>query len=118
LVTYKDTVSNISKIRHKRHSDAEIVLQKLVKILKTGFNIKKIVVIGSFIDEDRFGFHSDIDLCVEGLSEKDYFKAVGTLISESGEFDLDIIRMEDATTEMRERIKQGVILYEKRRALS
>ncbi|MBI5639474.1 MAG: nucleotidyltransferase domain-containing protein [Nitrospirae bacterium] len=82
-------------------------------ILIREYHVKKIVLIGSLADESSFGFHSDIDLCVEGLSDKRYFEAVGKLISETGEFDIDIIPIENASPKMRDRIRLGKVIYEK-----
>lgn len=67
---------------------------------------------------ERFGFHSDIDLCVEGLPDKLYFKAVGELLLTANEFEIDIIPFENLTQHMRELVETGEVLYEKRRAFS
>ncbi len=114
MVILKDTLSSLSALRNKRFLKAQAVLKKVVDILIKDYHVNKIVLVGSLVDEHRFGFHSDIDLCVEGLSDKLYFKAVGELLLEGGEFDIDIIPIESATPEMRGRIKKGKILYEKK----
>lgn len=105
--------SNISKLRKKRLLDARTILKKITDILIEKYRVRKIILIGSLADEHRFGFHSDIDLCVEGLSDKSYFMAVGELLMEAGDLDIDIIPLEDVTPEMRNRILQGKVLYEK-----
>lgn len=114
MVTLKEVKSNISNSRKKRRQNALSVLRKIEKILVEKYHVKKIVLIGSLVENSRFGFQSDLDLCVEGLSNKEYFKAVGEVLSASAEFDVDIIRTEDATPEMRNSMGKGKILYEKR----
>ncbi|MBI4653687.1 MAG: nucleotidyltransferase domain-containing protein [Nitrospirae bacterium] len=114
MVTLKDTKDSISTFRKQRFLRAQAVLKKAIDILINEYHANKIILIGSLADKHRFGFHSDIDLCVEGLPSEFYFKAVGELLLEADEFDIDIIPIEDATPKMRELIKNGKVLYEKR----
>lgn len=114
MVTVKDTMSSISSLRAERFLKAHSMVKKLVNILVRKYHVSRIILIGSLADKNRFGFHSDIDLCVEGLQDELYFAAVGELLSEADEFDIDIIPFESATPEMRERIEKGKILYEKK----
>lgn len=114
MVTLKETASSISISRNMRFSKAQAVLKKITESLVKRYHVSRIILLGSLADKERFGFHSDIDLCVEGLSDSFYFKAVGELLLEADEFDIDIIPLEDATPEMKESIKKGIVLYEKR----
>ena len=97
-----------------RFQKARIVIDKLVSILAEEYGVKKIVLIGSCLDEKHFHPHSDIDLCVEGLANSDYFRALGDLIAESDEFGVDLIPMEGATERMRYYYMKGKIIYERR----
>ncbi len=114
MVTLTITKSRIAATRKQRFSDALAVLKKAADILVKKYHARKIVLIGSLIDKNRFGVHSDIDLCVEGISGKLYFQAVGELLLLSDEFDIDIIPLEDATLEMKEQAMKGMVLHEKR----
>lgn len=114
MVTVKDLTSNISASRKRRFLNAQVVLRKAVDILISEYNVTRIVLVGSLTNKSRFGFHSDIDLCVEGLPDELYFKAVGKLLMLSNEFDIDIIPLESVPPERREKIKKGKLLYEKR----
>lgn len=114
MVTSKETISSISALRNQRFLRARTVLKRVLNILIKEYHVRKIILIGSLADKDRFGFHSDIDLCVEGLPDKLYFKALGELLLEAGEFDIDIIPIEGVTQKMREKIEKGRVLYEKR----
>lgn len=114
MVTLKDTAYSISALREQRFMKANAVLKKAMNILIRKYHVSKIILIGSLADKQRFGFHSDIDLCVEGIPAKLYFRAVGEVLLNADEFDIDIISLENATSKMRERVKRGKVLYEKR----
>ena len=88
MVTLKDTKSSISALRNRRFLKAQTVLKKVINILIREYHVSRIVLIGSLVDKDRFGFHSDIDLCVEGLPDNLYFRALGELLLEADEFDI------------------------------
>lgn len=113
MVTLKDTASNISALRSHRFLKARTALKKVVHVLVKKYNVHKIILIGSLLHKERFGFHSDIDLCVEGLPDKLYFKAVGELLLTVDEFEIDIIPYENLTPNKRELIKEGELIYEK-----
>jgi len=114
MVKIRDTVKSISEKRNQRLLRAQAVLRKLTKILINKYSADRIILIGSLADAQHFGFHSDIDLCVEGLENSLYFKAVGELLLAGDEFDVDLIPFENITPEMKEKVQKGKILYEKR----
>lgn len=118
MVTLKDTALSIGASRRHRFLKAHAVLKKLATALVKNYGVSKIILVGSLADKHRFGFHSDIDLCVEGLPDNLYFKAVGELLLEADDFDVDIIPFENAAPEMKEKILHGKVIYEKRRNLS
>ena len=113
MVILKDTLSNFSALREQRFIRAQKALKKITNILITNYHVKRIILIGSLADKTRFGFHSDIDLCVEGIPNELFFEAVGKLLVEAGEFDIDIIPIENMTSKVEKRIKNGKVLYEK-----
>ncbi len=106
-------ISLLEEQRKNRYQKARKVTEKLVKTLVGRYHVKKIVLVGSILNEDRFHEHSDIDLCVAGLSDKDYFQALGELTMEAGEFNIDLIPIEDASERMRDYISKGEVLYER-----
>jgi len=114
MITVKDTMSSISSLRVERFLKAHSMVKKLVNILVKKYHVSRIFLIGSLANKDRFGFHSDIDLCVEGLQDELYFAAVGELLSEAGEFDVDIIPFEGVAPEIKKRVEKGKVLYEKK----
>jgi predicted nucleotidyltransferase len=58
---------------------------------------------------DKFHENSDIDLAVSGLPENQYFQAVGYLLG-LGEFDFDLVEINQARPEIEQAIAQGIIL--------
>jgi predicted nucleotidyltransferase len=114
MVTLTGIKANIAASRERRYSRALAVLKHAVNVLAGDYHVTKIVLIGSLAGQERFGPHSDIDLCVEGMPAKRYFQAVGELLTLSEDFDIDLIPLEDATPEMKERAMKGKVLYEKR----
>ncbi len=104
-------LSGINRQREKRYERAKVLLEDLVRILVEKYHAKKIVLVGSCLDKDHFHFHSDIDLCVKGLEGSIYFQALGELLIRAGEFDVDLIPMENVTERMRGYIEQGEVLY-------
>lgn len=108
---------NVTLLRERKKKDrfhkARTVTEKLVGILAEKYGVKRIVLIGSCLDERHFHAHSDIDLCVEGLADSDYLRALGDLIAESEEFGVDLIPMEGATDRMRKYYLEGKIVYER-----
>ena len=104
-------LSGIHRQRERRYIRARTLIEYLIRILVEKYHVKKIVLIGSCLNKDSFHFHSDIDLCVEGLEGSLYFQALGELLIMAGEFDVDLIPMEDATERMKGYIDKGEVLY-------
>lgn len=114
MITVKDTAAHISAIRNRRFARAQHAARKVVDLLVDKYHVRKIILIGSLADKNRFGFHSDIDLCVEGLPDKLYFEAVGESLQMTDEFEIDIIPLENLSPDKREMVMRGKVLYEKR----
>ncbi len=102
-------LSGINRQRERRYIRARTLLEDLIRILVEKYQVKKIVLIGSCLNKNHF--HSDIDLCVNGLEGSLYFQALGELLIRAGEFDVDLIPMEDATERMKGYIEKGEVLY-------
>jgi len=73
-------LSGINRQRERKYIRARALIKDLMRILVEKYHVKKIVLIGSCLNKDRFRFHSDIDLCVKGLEGSLYFKALGELL--------------------------------------
>jgi predicted nucleotidyltransferase len=98
--------------RNMRAEEAASAAQKCAQILYENYGARKVYLFGSVNDPGRFHDKSDIDLVVEGLSPRLYFKALAELwrVLPPG-MHLDLIPFEDADSELHERvIKEGVPL--------
>ena len=102
----------LNKQRTDRYQKARRITEKLVRLFVEKYEVKKIVLLGSILHEQRFHEHSDIDLCVACLSNENYFQALSELIMESDEFDIDLTLIEDTSERMKEYINKEDILYE------
>ncbi len=81
------------------------------KVLSGKFGAQKVYLFGSLVD-GRFHQRSDIDLAVEGLEPRLYFKALSKVYDFSGGFEVDLVPLEDC--KFRETVLQeGKLLYAK-----
>ena len=84
---------------------------KCAKLLVENFGAQSVYLFGSLVD-GRFHLRSDIDLAVEGLEPRLYFKALSKVYNVSGGFEVDLVPLEDCT--FRETVLQeGKLLYAK-----
>lgn len=66
-------------------------------LLRSKFQAEKVVVFGSLTNRELFHIRSDIDLAVWGLSDEQYFRALGILLDSSPEFLVDLVPFADAS---------------------
>ena len=71
-------------------------------LLREQFGATKIVVFGSLVKE-RFGEVSDIDIAVEGMASKDFFKA-WVAVDECSRREIDLKPMEDLDPYFKKRV--------------
>ena len=79
------------------HQRAWEVAQQASQVLKEQFQAQRVVVFGSVLSSDRFHPHSDLDLAVWGLEEKDYYRAVARLLDLDPVISVDLIEAELAS---------------------
>ena len=94
----------------QRQQEGLKVAQNHARILKDKFGVQRVVLFGSLLDYEKMSWHSDIDLAVWGLPEKDYFKAVGTLLEIAENFSVDLVEVEQAKPYILKAISQGMEL--------
>ena len=97
----------LAKLEERRRSGLSLAKQA-ASLLKEEFGATQVILFGSLLTE-TFHESSDIDLAVMGLSEKQYFQAVGRLLG-LGDFDFDLVEIQQAHPEIAQAISQGVIL--------
>jgi predicted nucleotidyltransferase len=86
------------------------VARQCAKILKEQFGAQRVVLFGSMLDPERMTWHSDIDLAVWELPERDYFRAVATLLDVDPEFSIDLVEGQRVLPHILKGIAQGIDL--------
>ena len=94
----------------QRQKEGLELAKKCANFLKEKYGVTKIVLFGSLLDYEQMTPHSDIDLAVWGLPEKDYFKAVGFLLEIADNFSIDLVEIQHARSYILSAINQGVEL--------
>lgn len=84
------------------------VAARAAKQLRKHFQAQRVVVFGSLLRPDHFDVHSDVDLAVWGLADKDYLKAVAMVTGLDSEITVDLIRMEDTSPSICSQVEKGV----------
>jgi predicted nucleotidyltransferase len=97
-----------------RRREALSEARRAARILADEFGVDRVVVFGSVLRPGAFREGSDIDLAVEGLAPGRFFEACGRLMVEL-EFEIDLKPVEDLRGLIRERVKEGEVVYEKTR---
>ncbi len=102
-------IRRVGIYEHKRL----LLLRRSVHIfIYENYGVRKVYLFGSLNQPERFHDKSDIDLVVDGLPPRLYFKALAELwrLLPAG-MELDLIPFEDADSELHERVvKEGVTL--------
>ncbi len=80
----------------QRHQQAWETAKRAATLLKNEFGATRVVAFGSLLHPQLFHLHSDIDLAVWGLNERDYYRAVSCLLSLTPGIDIDLIEFEHA----------------------
>ncbi len=90
----------------ERLARATVVAQQAATFLRERYQVTQVAVFGSLVHPSLFHAHSDIDLAVWGLDERNYYRAVGELQAINPEFGIDLVRVEDASALLRQTIVQ------------
>ena len=94
----------------QRQKEGLDVAKKCANFLKKKYGVSKVVLFGSLLNYEKMTPHSDIDLAVWGLPEKDYFKVVGFLLEIADSFSIDLVEIQNVRPYILPAIDQGVEL--------
>lgn len=115
IAGWKERIEKEEEERLSLFHKARTAAQRIAHILVEEFGAKRVYLYGSLLDIKIFTLHSDIDIVVEGLEAKKYFKAINrcwSLLPKG--MNLDLIPLEDAEDELKKGLaEKGVLLYEK-----
>lgn len=93
-----------------RAEQARTVAREAARILREEFGAERIRLFGS-LARGTFGAGSDIDLAVEGIAERDLFRAQGRLLGLSTSFAIDLVDVRTARPALQRSIEtEGVEL--------
>ncbi|WP_129677285.1 nucleotidyltransferase family protein [Candidatus Chloroploca sp. Khr17] len=94
-----------------RRQAAWQIAHRAAVLLKTTYDVTRVVLFGSLSRNELFSPHSDIDLVVWGLDEARYYRAVSRLIDLDPSIAIDLLRAEALPTDLVTMIETtGVIL--------
>lgn len=94
----------------RRAQRARQVAREAARLLKEEFGAERVWLFGS-LARGTFGSRSDIDLAVEGISERDLFRAVGRLLALSPGIPVDLVDLHATRASIRRSIEtEGVPL--------
>ncbi|HMN27319.1 MAG TPA: nucleotidyltransferase domain-containing protein [Caldilineaceae bacterium] len=115
MARYRQTAERLAQQEQtqlaERRQRGLAAAQRAADCLKQEFGVSKVLVFGSLVNPARFHSRSDIDLVVWGLAERDYYRAVGRLQGIDPEFEVDLLRSQDAPVWLAELIAHdGVAL--------
>lgn len=104
-------LANDKKQLSERYHQAWKVAEKGAELLKKEFNVKKVILFGSLIQKELFHMQSDVDLAVEELDEKLYYRAVSRLLDLDSDIQTDLVMKEDASESLLKTIEnKGIII--------
>ncbi|RCW58650.1 nucleotidyltransferase family protein [Halanaerobium sp. ST460_2HS_T2] len=75
-------------------------------MLKEKYNVEKVVLFGSVLNEDKFHLHSDVDLAVFGLKDELFFKAYAEVMNILSGFEVDLLDYKECRESFKKEIKE------------
>ncbi len=86
------------------------VAREAARILKEEYGARQVILFGS-LARGTFGLRSDVDLAVEGLSGRAFYRAVGRLQALDSSLSVDLVDVEEASPALRRAIeREGIPL--------
>lgn len=81
---------------------------EMIKQLSAKYNVKKVVLFGSSIDSHRQG--RDVDLAIDGIASKDYYRYCGELMMSLAR-PVDIVDLSVSCKFVDMILREGIVLY-------
>jgi predicted nucleotidyltransferase len=115
MAIYKATAQRRKEKEEKqlseRYHHAWEIARKGAELLKKQFKAKEVILFGSLIRKELFHRKSDVDLAVQGLDKKFYYRAVSRLLDLDADIQTDLVMIEDAVESLRKQIeKEGMVI--------
>ncbi|MGK7933435.1 MAG: nucleotidyltransferase family protein [Microcystaceae cyanobacterium] len=93
----------------QRQQEGLKIARQCAALLKAKYGVTKVVLFGSLLNYEEMTTHSDIDLAVWDLPEKDYFKALAEL-DKGHNFEVDLVEIQNAHYYILQAIDKGIKL--------
>lgn len=104
-LTFTDDSLPAESFLVERYREAWEVAKMAADILKGRYGASKVVIFGSLVDRSRFSLWSDIDLAAWGVSDHEFYAAVGEVIGLSTRFKIDLVDPESCRESLRRAIE-------------
>ena len=91
----------------ERRRRAWVVAREGAALLRERFGATRVLLFGSLLVPERFDMHSDVDLAVWGLADREYFRAVSHLLSLDPGISVDLVAGESAPASLLAAIEGG-----------
>lgn len=109
---WKERFKSQKEARKKSQENAISEARRLAKILFEQYKVTKVYLFGSLSRQGLSGTTPDIDLAVDGLVARQYWKAFCALTNATT-FHVDLICLEDCSERLKNTIlSEGMLLYE------
>ena len=100
--------------QHEWESRREVAwagAHRAAELLRTRFGARQVIAFGSLVRLGPYDANSDIDLAVEGIVPRQFFRASAVEATAVGQFELDLIDLADCPARLRaEILREGVRL--------
>jgi len=97
--------------RARRAQHAQALARQAAALLRDQFGAERAILFGSLARRDSFHRRSDIDLAVEGISSRDFWRAWSALEALGNEIEINLVDVKDASPALRLEIeREGVEL--------
>ena len=95
-----------SEKERKRRDQLLIRIRDVARVLKTTFGVRRVMLFGSLAQTNVFRPDSDVDLAVEGLERRSYWKAWKMAEDHIGDRQVDLVEIEMATESLKKAIER------------
>ena len=107
---WKKRIKNKNIKREKSAENAMKKAKKIAQILKTHYNIEKVILFGS-LAENNFRMESDIDLALVNSDKSQYLEMYNKIYDIASPYKVDLLPLEEASENLKKRISsKGVEL--------
>jgi predicted nucleotidyltransferase len=110
MAVYRATARQREAQEHQalllRAQRARTLAQQAAQLLKEQFEARQVILFGSLARGDFFHRRSDIDLAVDGIKSRDFWRAWCALDTLGNEFEIELVDIRTASPNLRLKIEE------------